>query len=176
MKLNYKLKQNDFLQHNLYEYSQNNYKKFTNKFMFIYAGIFLVAGILSILSTNYFVAFFFVTITIAIIFITPSRLKDTFFDNSLKKSKEVDIDKVYYIILNEDSIELSSDDFNIKYNIDKLKKIVEVKISFYLIFESQAIIIIPKLENFNITELKTVLLDYSKKNSIKFEDSIKWKY
>lgn len=175
MKLNYKLKQNDFLQHNLYEYSQNNYKKFTNKFMFIYAGIFLGAGILSILSTNYFVAFFFVMITIAIIFITPSRLKDKFFDESLKKSKAVDTDKIYYVILNEDSIELSSDDFNTKFNLNLLKKIVEVKIGFYLVLTSQ-ILIIPKLENFNIIELKSVLLDYSIKNSIEFEDSIKWKY
>jgi hypothetical protein len=136
MKLNYKLKQNDFLQHNLYEYSQNNYKKFTNKFMFIYAGIFLVAGILSILSTNYLVAFFFVVITIAIIFITPSRLKDTFFDNSLKKSKEVDIDKVYYIILNEDSIELSvlapiKQEYYSKFRLLIMRLIFSLKLDIY---------------------------------------------
>jgi hypothetical protein len=130
---------------------------------------------MSILSHNYFVASFFLLTTIIIIFIVPSRFKEQFLDDSLKKTKDIDLDKNYSVILNEDSVEVSSDDFNIKYDINKLKKIVEVKISFYLIFESQAIII-PKLENFNITELKSVLLDYSKKNSIEFEDSIKWKY
>jgi len=175
MKLNYKLKKNDFLQYTLYEYSQNNFKKLKNKFVVIYAGIFLVAGIISILSHNHFVAFYFLIITIGIVFIVPSRLKDSFFHDSLKKSNDIDTDKDYSVTLNEDSIELSTDDFYTKININLLKKIVEVKIGFYLILQTQ-ILIIPKSEEVNIIDVKNELLVYSKKINIKYEDSINWKY
>lgn len=175
MKINYKLQTNDFLQYNLYEYSRNNFKKFKNKFILIYGGIFLFAGVISIWSNNYLVALFFILTTICIKFIVPSRLKDRFFDDNLKQVKEIDINRIYCVILDEDSIELSTEDFNCKYNINFLERIVEVKTGFYLLMKSQTIII-PKSTEINVIDLKSKLFAYSKKLEIEYEDSLDWKY
>ena len=178
MKLSYTLKQNDFLQYHLYEYSQNDFKKNRNKFVIVYAGIFLAAAIISFLTSSSFVGYFFVLIVVLIVFLVPSRLKDGYFEYNLKLVKERYKDKydvLYHLDLGQDLIEFTSENFSRKYSLGDLSKIVETRAGYYLILQT-SFVIIPKSDDIDDADVKNDLLSLSTRLNIKYHSEVDWKW
>lgn len=175
MKLKYILKQNDYLQYYLYDYSQTTSKMSRYKSIAVFAGIFFFASLLSALSNNYFVAAFFLLSGVGIMISGPSGVKRKIFAEYLKISKQRSNEVTVNILLNDDSIEVSTQDIEIKHNIKGLEKMSEVKTGFYLKFKND-VIIIPKSEEVDVIQVRNELLNYASQRNIEFVSNLNWKW
>lgn len=178
MTLKYKLKENDFLQMQLYFLkSDEKVQKIIIKSLITWLIIFSI-----IIFTLYFNNQKFGAILISIgaiisLIFQPFRIKKTYFNRLRKQNKlyENRFNKIITLEILDNYISIIGSDTESKINLSTIKKIIETK-HHYFIKLNPEVIIIPKSEIEDETFIKSQLLKLSEKQKVEIENQQNWKW
>ena len=178
MNLKYKLKENDYLQMQLYFFKENiTLRKIIIKNLIAWFVIFLVIILILYFSNQEFGVVIFTIVAILVLIVNPFRIKDIYFNRFKKESKvyEKKINKLISVEFTENYICIDKIEKQTKINISEIEKIIETKQHFFIKFTLE-VIIIPKTEIDNQDFLKKELLNLTKKLNIELENQLNWKW
>ena len=178
MTIEYIIRQNDYLQLNLYGIKKDNLlKKHILKNWISWFVILLVLVVISYLS-RYIELLISISIGAIIgLIIHPFRLKRLYFERMLKATTKYQsrFNSLYKLIINNDFIELITITGEHKMKISEVESFIETKHHFFISLKPD-VIIIPKSELENLDIIRDELKKISEKLNVKYLSDINWKW
>ncbi|MFY0483859.1 hypothetical protein ACI6PS_14775 [Flavobacterium sp. PLA-1-15] len=178
MDLNYKLKENYFLQLQLY-FAKNDgrVRKQIIRGTFVW---FIILAIVSVFAfrgfDNPFSYFFPLAALLSLIFF-PSRIKESIFkeyQESIKAYKN-EFDKDVNLKIEDAYISVIDIDKEVKFKIETVETIIETGKFFYIKLLTSSIII-PKDDLEDVNQIKQALLILSEKLKVNYKSDLDWKW
>ena len=179
MNLKYKLRENDYLQMQLYFFKANNtLRKIVINNLMTWLVIFLVI-ILILYSNNQKFGALLLSIGafLALIF-NPFRNKEVYFQRLKKESKkfyESEFNKLISVDFIDDSIYIDRIERQTTIAIAEIEKVIETKQHYFIKFKID-VLLLPKSEIENQDLVKSELLNLTKKLNIELENQLNWKW
>lgn len=178
MDLNYKLKENYYLQLQLY-FAKNDgqVRKQIIRSTFVW---FIILSVISIFAFRGFdnpFSYFFPLASILSLIFSPSRIKESIFkgyQESIKVYKN-EFDKDVNLKIDDDYISVIDIDKEVKFKIETVETIIETG-KFYYIKLLTSSIFIPKDELEDVNQIKQELLILSEKLNVKYKSDLDWKW
>ncbi|MCO6164485.1 hypothetical protein [Flavobacterium sp. NRK F7] len=178
MNLKYKLKENDYLQMQLYFLKESNdLRKIIIKNLIAWFTFFLIIILILYFSNQKLIVVIFAIASIIVLIVNPIRIKDIYFEK-LKEESKTYVNKSNQLIsveFSDNYIFIDSVKKQTKINISEIEKIIETNQHFFIKFILE-VIIIPKTEIDNQDFLKKELLNLTKKLNIELENQLNWKW
>lgn len=178
MDINYKLKENDYLQLNLYLAKEEGHvRKDIIRSTIIWFIILSVISIFAYRGLEDPFSYFFPLATVLSLVFSPSRTKENLF-KSYKKSIKVyknEFDKNVHLKIDDEHIYQTTIDTEVKLKISTIELIIETG-SYFYIKSSTRYIIIPKNEVQDVNQVKQNLKALSEKLNITYKTNLDWKW
>ena len=178
MNLKYKLKENDYLQMQLYFFKENNtLRKIIIKNLLAWFVIFFVIILILYLNNQKFGAIIISIVAILSLIINPFRIKDTYFKKFKKEAKvyENNFKKLISVDFLDNRIKIDRVEKQTEISLSEVEKIIETKQHYFIKF-IQEVLIIPKTEIDNQDFRKTEFLNLISKLNIKLDKQLNWKW
>ena len=177
MRIEYKLSNEDFIEHQFFSSSKLKNTKKRLKYVKIYVPIaYILYGIyLSQRDEDFSGFMFFFTISIVWYFLYPKYLKRRYkkhYSTHVKENYSNRINKITVVELLEEYIKTTDVLGEGKIKTSEIKELIELKEHFLIKLTTEQALIIPKSADFDQTELKMKVLDYG----AKYVDETKWKW
>ena len=179
MDLNYKLKENDYLQLHLYFAKEDGTVR--KEVITRFAGLFMILALISLFAYSHVDknAFNYVISLGSILYLVfvSFRLKDGVFKMYQKHSKAYQnyFNKNLNLKIDNEYIYQIRTDVEVKNRISTIEKIIETGRYFYIKFPI-GFIIIPKSEVENISQIQQELKNHADKLNVVYKTDLDWKW
>lgn len=179
MNLKYKLRENDYLQMQLYFFKANNtLRKTVIKNLMTWLVIFLVIILILYSNNQKFGALLFSIGAILSLIFSPFGIKAEYFQRLKKESKkfyESEFNKLISVDFLDDSIYIDRIEKQTTITISEIEKVIETKQHYFIKFKIE-VLLLPKSEIENQDLVKSELLNLTKKLNSELENQLNWKW
>ena len=179
MILKYILKENDFLQAQLYHISKNEMLASNRiKSSIYYPIIFIIVSLITFIGGNISLSLFFSSLAVILFFVTYVKIKNIYFKDAIKVVKtsyKERFNKEVVLTIEDEKVIVEDSRGKSIINVIECKEIIETKKYFYIKM-NLAYIILPKdrLENIDIVTEELVKISATLK--IFFTNDFNWKW
>ena len=179
MNLKYKLRENDYLQMQLYFFKANNtLRKIVINNLMTWLVIFLVIILILYSNNQKFGALLLSIGAFLSLIIKPFGIKEVYFQRLKKESKkfyESEFNKLISVDFLDDSIYIDRIEKQTTIAIAEIEKVIETKQHYFIKFKID-VLLLPKSEIENQDLVKSELLNLTKKLNIELENQLNWKW